>query len=62
MCKKFFLSTLDIGKKCVSFAMQQKQQGVFIGEDKRGRNAPGNKTPEACIEYICKRIEFFPTF
>ena len=41
--------------------MQQKQQGVFIGEDKRGRNAPGNKTPEACIEYICKRIEFFPT-
>jgi hypothetical protein len=30
VCKKFFLNTRDIGKKTVTFAMQNKQHGTFV--------------------------------
>ena len=61
VCKKFFLNTLNIGKKAVTFAMQNKQHGTFVGKDKRGVNAPKNKTPEINLDYIRKHIESFPT-
>jgi hypothetical protein len=40
VCKKFFLNTLDIGKKNVIFSMQNKQHVTFVGKDKRGVNTP----------------------
>ena len=57
-----FLITLDIGKKTVTFAMQNKQHGAFLGKDKRGVYTPNNKTrTETNIDYIHKHIESFPT-
>jgi hypothetical protein len=44
VCKKFFLNALDVGKKTVTFAMQNKQHGAFLGKDKRGVYTPNNKT------------------
>ena len=61
VCKKFFLNTLDIGKKTVTFAMQNKQHGTFVGKDKRGVNTPKNKTPETNLDYIRTHTESFPT-
>ena len=61
VCKKFFLSTIDIGKKSVTYAMKKKQQGVFVGDDKRGKNTPKNKTPDASLDFIRTHIESFPT-
>ena len=61
VCKKFFLNALDIGKKTVTFAMQNKQHGTFVGKDKRGVYTPKNKTPETNLDFIRKHTESFPT-
>jgi hypothetical protein len=62
VCQKFFLNALDVGKKTVTFVMQNKQHGTFLGKDKRGVYTPNNKTrTETNIDYIHKHIESFPT-
>jgi len=60
VCKAFFLKTLDIGKKTVDSAMNKMKNGVYVGSDKRGRNAPGNKTPKADDDFVHRHIRSFP--
>lgn len=61
VCKKLFLNTLDIGKKNVTFVMQNKQHGMLVGTDKRGVYTSKNKTQETNLNYIHKHIESCPT-
>ena len=37
------------------------QRGLFIGEDKRGKQPPTNKTQPNIIEDVNSHIESFPT-
>ncbi|CAH2078816.1 unnamed protein product, partial [Iphiclides podalirius] len=54
MCQKFFLSTLCISKDVVYNALMHKgEYGSYVGEDKRGKRAPANKT------IVKKHIESF---
>ncbi|MES9881873.1 MAG: hypothetical protein ABW185_13425 [Sedimenticola sp.] len=60
VCKNFFLKTLDIGQKTVSYALKNKQCGAYVGLDKRGKDAPGNKKADIDIQFIKSHIESFP--
>ena len=59
VCRKFFLKTLDIGKKTVYFALKKKAHGVFVGRDERGRSASANKTPSECLDMVRKHVESY---
>ena len=61
VCKKFFLKTLDIGKKTVDYALKKQQNGTFQETDMRGKMLSANKTPEERVNGVCKHIESFPT-
>ncbi|CAG2249149.1 unnamed protein product [Mytilus edulis] len=60
ICKKFFLTTLGISETFASNALQNQQDGVFIGEDKRGKHMPHNKTTKTAMELVRRHIESFP--
>ena len=62
VCKKFFLKTLDISHGCVRTALEhQGGSGTFLGNDKRGKKVPGNKTSEERVEAVKMHIRSFPT-
>ncbi|CAC5380535.1 unnamed protein product [Mytilus coruscus] len=41
-------------------ALQNQQDGVFVGEDKRGKHAPYNKTTNTAMDLVRRNIESFP--
>lgn len=60
ICKKFFLTTLGISETFANNALQNQQDGVFVGEDKRGKHAPYNKTANTAMDLVRRHIESFP--
>ena len=63
VCKKFFCSTLDIGKCAapVMIALQNKTSiGTFGGEDNRGRHTPWNRTPESKRALVHEHLNMIP--
>jgi hypothetical protein len=46
VCKTMFLSTLGVGHGFVTHAMENCQDGTFVGKDKRGRHELVNKISE----------------
>lgn len=62
VCQAFFLKTLNISNDVVLNAFSHKgPAGTYIGEDKRGKSKPGNKTPDDVVADIKSHIESFPT-
>ncbi|KAK7106444.1 hypothetical protein V1264_017700 [Littorina saxatilis] len=60
VCKRFFLGTLSVGHAYVQHALGNAQDGVFSGQDGRGKHTPGNKTSEEDRRRVRKHIESFP--
>ena len=60
VCKAFFLATYHISHKTVVFALKNSENGVFVGNDKRGRHIPHNKTNEALLEKVRIHINSYP--
>ncbi|CAC5358312.1 unnamed protein product [Mytilus coruscus] len=58
--KKFFLTTLGISETFANNALQNQQDGVSIGEDKRGKHASYNKTTNTAMDLVRRHIESFP--
>ncbi|CAG9822207.1 unnamed protein product [Phaedon cochleariae] len=62
ICQAFFLKTLNISGDVVKNAFQNKgPAGTYIGEDKRGKSVPGNKTAPELVAAVKEHIESFPT-
>ena len=63
VCKKFFCSTLDIGKCAapVTIALKNKNPiGTFAGGDNRGKRTPWNKTPESKVALVHEHLNIIP--
>lgn len=61
VCQNFFLKTLHISNVVVLNAFKYKgQTGTYVGSDKRGRSASGNKTKPKIIADVKRHIESFP--
>jgi len=58
--KSFFLATLGISEAFSNDAMQNHKDGVFVGEDRRGKHELHNKTTKNAMEIVRKHIEYFP--
>ncbi|CAC5417836.1 unnamed protein product [Mytilus coruscus] len=56
--RNFFLTTLGISETFANNALQNQQDGV--GEDKRGKHAPYNKTTNTAMDLVRRHIESFP--
>lgn len=61
VCKSFFMSTLDIGKKVIDFAIRKQQEGGTILPDQRGRHQTSTKIPEDQAQFVHDHIRSFPT-
>ena len=59
--KKFFMSTLAIGHGFIDHAMKNKHGGLYIGQDRRGRQCPHNKTPDSAIKRAKDHISSLPS-
>ena len=60
VCQNFFLKTLDIGRKTVSYTIERKIHGTFGGKDRRGRHEPSSKVTEDRIKFVREHINSFP--
>ena len=60
VCKKCVLATLGISETFANHAFKNHQGGVYVGEDRRGRHAPHNKTTKTALDWVRKHIESFP--
>ena len=65
VCKKMFLSTLDISEKLVTYTLDNCERDggsrAFSKTDQRGKYTPANKTPVQLLEAVRKHIKSFPT-
>jgi capsule polysaccharide modification protein KpsS len=52
VCKKFFLAILGISETFANHAFKNQQGGVYVGEDRRGRHAPHNKTTKTVLDIL----------
>lgn len=59
VCKRFFLSTLDISPPTVVTALRNSKLGVPQG-DKRGKHTPSTKTKTEDVNFVKQHIETFP--
>ena len=60
VCKKFFLSTINLGEAYVDHALKNKSEGRFMGSETRGKHKPHNKTDDKDIKAVKEHIESFP--
>jgi hypothetical protein len=60
VCKEFFLSTLDIGKKVIDISLQQKRRPLENITDQRGKHTPANRTDDHILETIHTHINSSP--
>ena len=61
VCKQFFLRTLDTSDARVNSALKERSgNNSFVGDDKRGKHTPSNKTPEEDLHHVRRHIESFP--
>lgn len=58
--QKFFFATLSISESYVDHALKHQTGGIFVGEDKRGKHKPHNKTSKDALDKVRKHIESFP--
>lgn len=62
VCQVFFLKTLCITNDVILNAFKHRgETGTYIGEDKRGKHEPGNKTSPNMVADVKAHIESFPT-
>ena len=53
--------TLDISEVPMNSALKERSENnSFVGEDKRGKRTPSNKTPEEDLHHVRRHIESFP--
>ncbi|CAC5375161.1 unnamed protein product [Mytilus coruscus] len=59
--QEIFLATLGISQTFANNALQNQQDGFFIGEgeNKRGKHAPYNKTTNTAMDSVRRHIESF---
>lgn len=57
VCQNFFLKTLDIGRKTVSYTLERK---THRGKDGRGRHATSSKIRVGRIKFVREQINSFP--
>ena len=60
VCKRFFQDTLDIGHGYINTTMKQAEDGMYTGQEKRGKHTPPNKTSEESKARVRRHIESFP--
>lgn len=60
VCQKFFCKTLAISTKRVHRALLEKDEGVFVGSDKRKGKKPKNKLSEEQLNHVKNHINEFP--
>jgi hypothetical protein len=60
ICKKCFFVTLGISETFANHAFKNQQGGVYVGEDRRGKHAPHNKTTKTALDWVRKHIKSFP--
>ena len=61
VCQKFFCATLSISEKVIQHALKAKgAAGTFESSDRRGKHAPGKKSPERNLEGARMHIRSFP--
>ena len=60
VCRDFFMHTLAIGRKTIEYTLRRKAHGRFRGNDKRGKQSPGNKIKDEQIRFIHEHIQSFP--
>jgi len=60
VCRQFFLSTLDIGKRLVHYTVQNRQKCGIAKPDQRGRHNPANKTRDAVEADVMNFISKLP--
>ncbi|CAC5384805.1 unnamed protein product [Mytilus coruscus] len=58
--QEIFLTTLGISETFANNALQNQQDGVFVGEDKHGKHVPYNKTTKTAMDLVRRHIESFP--
>jgi len=64
VCKKMFLTTLDISEKLVTYTLSKRTSGdvgmTFSSPDMRGKHVPSNKTDANILDGIRQHINSFP--
>ena len=60
VCKSFLIQTLGTGHAYIQHAVENREDGIFTGEERRGRRTPSNKIPEEKKSQLKKRVESFP--
>ncbi|CAH1636183.1 unnamed protein product [Spodoptera littoralis] len=61
VCELFFKNTLCISNGPINKAFSEVgTSGSFIGQDRRGKHEPVNKTKEIDVEFVKEHIEAFP--
>ena len=64
VCKKLFLTTLDISEKLVTYTLSKRNSGdvgmTFSSPDMRGKHVPSNKTDANILDGIRQHINSFP--
>lgn len=62
VCKVFFLKTLDVTEKMIRVALQKDERSETgaLSPDKRGRQAPANKTSAEKIAQVHEHIALLP--
>lgn len=61
VCRSFFLTTLDIGKKTIYYALDTSTKLGTMQPDQRGRHPSARKLPTADEEDVLNHIASFPT-
>ncbi|CAG9773351.1 unnamed protein product [Ceutorhynchus assimilis] len=61
ICQSFFLKTLISNYVVLNAFKSRGPSGNFVGEDKRGKSSPPNKTKPEVIDDVKRHIECFPT-
>ena len=60
VCKRMYMTTLDINTSRINYALQKKARGEMA--DQRGKAESANKTPEAAVQRVQKHINQFPRY
>ena len=62
VCKSFFskIQILDIGHAYIQHAVENCQDGIFTGEERRGKRTASEKIPEEKNSQLKKHMESFP--
>ena len=60
VCQLFFLNTISIGQKMVTYTLRKKKDVVFCKPDKRGKHKSVRKAKEVDLDAVRAHIKKFP--